>query len=189
MNIDKSKSAIILIEFQKQWTEKSFYNLLINQQLVSRNVLSNTHILVNKARKKGIKIIHAPLIIDPKNKKGLLAYITFGQVFTKDTWKSEFTEGFFIEDDIIVKGRYAFDAFIGSNLLEILEENDIENLFFCGFTTDDCVALTMKTAIKEGYNCYLVSDCTATKNNFFQKRTEHFFNNKVINHKEILDNL
>ena len=88
----------------------------------------------------------------------------------------------FKEDDILVTGRYAFDAFVGSNLEQIIEDNDIETLFICGFTTDQCVAKTMRTAIKKGINSYLVSDCTATMNGFFQWKTERKYRSKVVNH-------
>ncbi len=186
MNTNDSKTAILLVEFQNQWTLKGIYHWLIKGQLISRNVLENTKILVNEARKKGIKIIHAPLIIDPHNKKGWLAFLTFGRVFTKGTWKSQIMDELFNENDMIVEGRYAFDAFTGSNLEDILKQNSIETVFMCGFTTDQCVAKTMDTMLKKGFDAYLVSDCTATLNSFLQKRTEKRFGERVINSQDIL---
>lgn len=187
MNIEKERSAIILIEFQNQWTGKGLYNWLIKGQLTSRNVLANTITLVDEARKKGIKIIHAPLIINPENKKGWLAWLTFGKVFTIGTRKAEIMEGLFKEGDIFVTGRYAFDAFVGSDLEQVIEDNDIEMLLICGFTTDQCVAKTMRTAIKKGIDSYLVSDCTATMNGFFQWKTERKYHGKVVNHLKAID--
>lgn len=151
--------------------------------------MQNSQALVKKTRSKGFKIIHAPLIIDPKNKKGWLAYLTFGNVFTRGTWKSELSEGFYEEKDHVVKGRYAFDAFIGSDLENILRENNVKNLFLCGFTTDQCVAKTMRTAIEKGFNCCLVSDCTATMNRFFQWKTERKFRGKIVNYVDIMNGL
>ena len=189
MNIEKSKSAIVLIEFQNQWTGKGLYNWLIKGQLTSRNVLTNTLTLVDEARKRGIKIIHAPLIIDPENKKGWLAWLTFGKVFTKGTRKAEIMEGLLKEGDILITGRYAFDAFVGSNLEQVIEDNDIETLLICGFTTDQCVAKTMRTAIKKGVDSYLVSDCTATMNGFFQWKTERKFRGKIVTYVDVLNGL
>jgi len=180
-------SAIILIEFQGQWTNKGIYHWLIKGQLTSRNIISNTRTLVEEARKKGIKIIHAPLIIDPAKKKGWLAHLTFAKVFTKDTWKAEITEGLSRESDLLVTGRYAFDAFIGSNMEDLIRYHDIANLFLCGFTTDQCVAKTMRTAIAKGFNCHLVSDCTATINGVFQNMTEKKFKDRVIGHLDIIE--
>ncbi len=87
MQLQKHETAIVLVEFQKQWTEKGLFNQLIKHQLVSRNVVRNTQRLVANAREKSITIIHAPLVVDLYNKKGWLAYLTFGRIFTKDTWK------------------------------------------------------------------------------------------------------
>ncbi len=70
MDINEQKTAILLIEFQNQWTQKGLYHRLIKGQLEKRGVLENTKNLVSKARERGMKIIHAPLVIDPKNKKG-----------------------------------------------------------------------------------------------------------------------
>lgn len=187
ISVDRRKSAIILVEFQKQWTKKGLYHRLIERQLNSRNVLKNTRILVKKARKNGVMIIHAPLIIDPGNKRGWLARLTFGRVFTKDTWKSEFTEGVYEEGDIVVEGRYTFDAFTGSDLEQLLRDNRIERVFLCGFTTDQCVAKTMRTALKKGFDSFLVSDCTATVNDFLQRRTEKSFQGKVVESGDLLD--
>lgn len=181
----KNNSAILLIEFQNQWTKKGLYNWLIKKQLNSRNVISNTINLVKNARNNWIKIIHAPLIIDPNNKKWWLAFLTFGKIFTKWTWKSEISNEVFENWDLIVKWRYSFDAFIGSDLENILKENNIENVFVCWFTTDQCVAKTIKTAINKKFSPFLVSDCTATFNDFFQKRTEKKLKN-IINSKGII---
>ena len=93
---------------------------------------------------------------------------------------------FFEKGDLIVKGRYAFDAFIGSNLCSILKDNNIENVFICGFTTDQCIAKTMRTMKKKGFNAVMVSDCTATLNSFFQEKTEKEFGDKVINSNNLL---
>lgn len=187
MENNKEKSAVILIEFQNQWTKKGLYNWLIKKQLDRGNILENTKKAIEEARKQGIKIIHAPLMIDPENKKGWLAFLTFGKIFTKGTWRSAISEGIFEDKDLIVKGRYTFDAFIGSDLEDILKENNIENIFICGFTTDQCVAKTMKTAIDKKFNAYLVSDCTATFNDFLQKRTEKKFAGKVVSSKVITE--
>ncbi len=186
MNIDKKTSAIVLIEFQNQWTQKGLYHWLIKGQLKSRRVLENTSTLVDAARKNGIRIIHAPLIIDPENKKGWLAHLTFGKVFTKGSRKSEITPGLFAENDLLVEGRYAFDAFVGSNLEQLLNDHSIDTPFFCGFITDQCIAKTMKTAQTKGFNGYLISDCTATVNGFLQKKSEKRFRERVVDHQDVL---
>ncbi len=174
----KNNKAILLIEFQKTWTEKGVFYRIIKKEYSSRNVLSNTKQLISEARKKGIKIIQAPLILDRSDKERYKktpfpARLT--RRFTVNTWKAEFTNGIYNESDIVVKGRYGFDACEGSDLEQLLKENGIKKIYVCGFTTDHCVKETMNSLINKGYNCILVSDCTATKSNKLQKKIEQEF--------------
>lgn len=168
-------TAIVVIEFQKTWTEKGFFKWLIKKELESRNVVENTKQFLNTARAKGFPIIQAPLILD-KSKKEEYAKMPFiprfFNRFTANTWKAEFTEGIFKEGDLLVTGRCAFDACEGSNLEAIIQELGIKNLLFCGFTTEHCVEMTMLTLQKKAYECVLVADCTATKNKRLQRKVE-----------------
>ena len=176
VQFDNEETAIVLVEFQKQWTERGLLHRLIKGQLASRNVVKNTRRLVTTAREHGVTIIHAPLILDPHNKKGWLAYPTLGRFFTKDSWKSELVPGVFEDGDpIAARGYYnyqAFDAFYKSELEQTLAEHNIQTMFICGFATDQCPAKTMKTAIRKGISPYLVGDCTATFLGFLQTRAE-----------------
>jgi len=181
-----TKNAIVLIEFQRQWTERGLYHWLIRGQLNKRQVVQNTQGLVARAREAGALIIHAPLIIDPANRKGLLAHLTFGKVFTRGTWKSEFTDGLFDEADVVIRNRTQFDAFPGSTLEEVLRDNGIERIFFCGLTTDFCVAMTMRTALKRNFTCTMVSDCTATLAGFVQTKIEREFSNMTMTSDAVL---
>ncbi len=181
--------AILLIEFQKTWTEKGIFKKIIKKEYESRHVLTNTEILCSEARNKGIKIIQAPLILDKKdeNYKKTPFPARLLKRFTKGTWKAEFTESIYAHTDIVVEGRYDFDATKGSNLEKVLQEHNIKTIFVAGFTTDHCVKDTMNSLIKKGFKCVMVSDCTATKNNKLQKKIEDEFT--IIQSKELIEKL
>lgn len=184
---NKKNPAILLIEFQKTWTEKGFFYKLIKNEYLSRNVLHNTKELVSAARKKGVKIIQAPLILDKEDKKRYKKTpfpARLLKCFTRDTWKSEFTVGIYEETDLVVQGRCGYDACECSNLEQLLKENKIENIYVCGFTTDYCVKETMTSLINKGFHCVLVSDCTATRNHKLQKKAEKGF--EVISSKQLI---
>jgi nicotinamidase-related amidase len=187
--ISGDASAIVLIEFQNQWTAPGLYHSLIRRQLESRAVIDKARLLVRELRRRGIKIIHAPLIIDPENKIGWLAHLTFGRVFTVGTTKVEITPGLYEAGDLLVTGRYAFDAFVGSNLEELLRSNGINTPFFAGFTTDQCIAKTLRTALRKGFNAHLISDCTATVCSVLQKKTAREFCQRVLEAQELLEQL
>ncbi len=186
MRVITRSSALVLIEFQNQWTEPGLYHSLIKRQLESRAVIDNTRKLVNESRGSGIKIIHAPLVIDPQNKKGWLAHLTFGKVFTRGSRNAEITPGLYQEGDLLVQGKYAFDAFLGSNLEEILRSVGARTLFVGGFTTDQCVAKTLRSALQKGFDAHLIPDCTAALTGFLQKKTEREFRERLLGYREIL---
>lgn len=186
-NLVNNKSAVVLIEFQNQWTESGLYHTLIKGQLHARGVIDNARRLVRKSREHGIRIIHAPLVIDPRNKRGWFAHLTLGKVFTRGSRKAQITTGLHENGDLVVEGRYAFDAFVGSNLEELLLSSQADTLYLAGFTTDQCVAKTLRTAIRKGFEGHLISDCTATLNGMLQRKTEHEFRQQVVTSAEILD--
>lgn len=193
MQFYKDETAIVLVEFQQQWTRRGLFHRLIKSQLESRDVVENTQRLVTKAREIGVTIIHAPLVVDPRNKKGWMAYLTFGQIFTNGSWKSELVPGLFEDGDIIAQREYynlkAFDAFFESALEQTLLDHSIKNLFICGFATDQCPARTLRTAERKGFNPYLVSDCTATFCGFLQTSAERKHSNRVVTFQALLAGL
>ena len=187
--IQKENTAVLLIEFQKTWTEKGIFRKIIKKEYEQRNVLNNTRSLISNARKGGVQVIQAPLILDKndRNYKKTPFPARLLKRFTKGTWKAEFTNGIYEQTDFVVKGRYGFDATEGSNLEEILKQNNIKSIFVCGFTTDHCVKETMNSLIEKRFECIMVSDCTATKNNKLQKKIENEFS--VITSKNLIEKL
>jgi len=183
-------TAILLIEFQKTWTEKGIFHKIIRKEYTSKNILGNTKEVVAAARKQGVKVMQAPLILDKTDKeryKKTPFPARLLKCFTKGTWKAEFTDGVHEATDIVVQGRYGFDACKGSNLEQLLKENEINNIYVCGFTTDHCVKETMNSLIDKGFHCILVSDCTATKNNKLQKEIEKEF--EIISGRQLIKDI
>ncbi|MEF8842720.1 MAG: isochorismatase family cysteine hydrolase [Haloarculaceae archaeon] len=174
------QAALVLIEFQKQWTGDTLYNRLIRRSLTNRNVIERTRQTVRAARDTGITVVHAPLVCDPEDKHGWLATLTRARVFTKGTPKAEFTPGIYEDGDEVVEGRHTFDAFEGSDLATILDENDIQTVFFAGFTTDQCVASSFRTAREAGRDAYVLGDLTATWNGIVQRRYERKFGDRCV---------
>lgn len=188
-NIQKENTAILLIEFQKTWTEKGIFRKIIKKEYEQRNVLNNTKKLIAEARKEGVTVIQAPLILDKKdvNYKKTPFPARLLRRFTKGTWKAEFTDGIYEKTDIVVQGRCGFDACEGSDLEQLLKQNKIKTVFVCGFTTDHCVKDTMSSLAGKKFNCIMVSDCTATKNNKLQKKIENKFT--VITSDQLTDKI
>jgi nicotinamidase-related amidase len=177
---DPDRTAVILIEFQRQWTDPGLYNRLIRRTLNRRNVVERTRETVRAAREAGVTVVHAPLRIDPDRKRGWLATLTRGYVFTDGTEDAEITPGIYEEGDSVAEGRYTFDAFEGSDLAGILDANDVRTVFLAGFTTDQCVASSLEAALDHGYDAYVLADQTATYSVLVQRWTEHRFGERAV---------
>lgn len=171
--MNHNTTAILVVEFQKTWTQASFFHKLIQKEYKGRDIYRHTKTLLDFARRNNITIIQSPFILDKSDKENYkkIPFLPklFGQ-FTANTWRAEYTEGIFDPSDLEVTGRTAFDNTIDSNLEELLSNNGINTIYFAGFTTDHCVAETMDTLISKHYNCILLSNCTATRNSKLQKK-------------------
>jgi nicotinamidase-related amidase len=67
-----------------------------------------------------------------------------------------------------VIGKNVNSAFIGTNLKERLDKDNITSLVVVGLTTDHCVSTTVRMAGNLGFTTYVVNDATAT----FDKTSE-----------------
>ena len=55
------------------------------------------------------------------------------------------------------------NSFLETNLQEVLEELEADNLIVCGYSTEFCVDSTVRYASSLGYNVELVADCHTTQ--------------------------
>jgi nicotinamidase-related amidase len=178
--IAPDRTALVLVEFQQQWTEPGLYRRIIAAQLDGRAVIETARAFTADARRAGVTVIHAPLVLDPENKRGAFAHITRARVFRKGSPRAALTEGLWANGDILVSGRTAFDAFVNSTLKTDLRSHGLDTLLVTGFTTDQCVAKTMRTAIAQGFQTWLLGDCCAAPLGWLQRRTERRFKERLL---------
>lgn len=179
--------AVVLIEFQNQWTMPGLYHWLISGVLKEKDTIRNSEALVKRARAIGVPVIHAPLVVDPKNLRGLFAQLSRGLVFKKGSEAANIDPRVYQEGDHIVLGRTGFDAFVDSDLEQTLRKLAVKTVLFGGFATDQCVAKTMMTAESKGFSGLLVADCTATFTAGIQRHTERKYQHKVVTSNILCD--
>ena len=64
-----------------------------------------------------------------------------------------------------VVGKNTYDAFLNTDLEDVLQDQNIERVVVCGVMTDCCCDTTARSAFNRGFETWLVSDAcgTATK--------------------------
>ncbi len=184
--IDPSRTAVILIEFQKEWLEDDGkINHLMEDRPQFQAAQQGGKALLAFAREKGITVIHSGLRFSEGHTElgddglGLRGAIkTFG-TFPVDGKGSQFAEGFEPQaGEFVPTGRLGGSAFAGSNINSILHNNRIDTLLIAGFALHVCVESTLRDAHDRGYDAYIIPEATAA---FTAAQRDHVLDH-VVHH-------
>ncbi|GGJ31858.1 cysteine hydrolase [Deinococcus roseus] len=169
MQLDPSKTALVLIEFQNDFTTPGgALHGAVKGVMDSSQMLEHTTALVKQARDQGVTIIHAPISfaagygeINP-SPYGILKGVVDSNAFVKGSWGAEIIDVMQPEaGDIIIEGKRGLCAFASTNLDFILRSRGLQNVALAGFLTNCCVESTMRTAYEKGFNVLTLTDCVA----------------------------
>ncbi len=171
MDIDPGKTAVVLIEYQNDFTtEGGALHGAVKDVMAETGMLDNTSRLVEEARRAGATIVHAPISFaagygelgDPDKVYGILKGVVDSNAFVKGSWGAAFCDQVAPHDeDIVVEGKRGLDTFATTNLDFILRSRGVETVALAGFLTNCCVESTMRTAYEKGYDVVTITDCTA----------------------------
>lgn len=167
--LDPSETALVLIEFQNDFTtEGGVFHGAVQTVMEQNEMLPKAAALVEKARARGVTVMHAPITFAKgyneisKHPYGILAGVVDNSAFVKGEWGAEFSDAIPIsEEDIIVEGKRGLDTFASTNIDFMLRSKGIKNVILAGFLTNCCVESTMRTAYENGFNVVTVTDCCA----------------------------
>jgi nicotinamidase-related amidase len=169
MKLDPATTAIVLIEYQNDFTTKGgVLHDAVKGVMGETNMLANTAKLVNEARKRGVTIMHAPITFAPgygeltRHPYGILKGVVDGKAFVKGGWGAAICEELTPrEGDIVIEGKRGLDTFASTNLDFILRSKGIKTVLLGGFLTNCCVESTMRTAYEHGFDVITLVDCVA----------------------------
>ncbi len=169
MAIDPSKTALVLIEFQNDFTSPGgVFHDAVKGVMDSTEMLAKTKALVEQARAKGVTIMHAPITFAKgygeitKHPYGILAGVVDNGAFVKGEWGAEIVDDLAPQPgDIVVEGKRGLDAFASTNIDFMLRSKGIQTVVLGGFLTNCCVESTMRSAYENGYEVITLTDCTA----------------------------
>ena len=169
VTIDPSDTAVVLIEFQKEWLDPDGkINRLMEDREQFDDAVEGGRRLLALAREKGLKVVHSGLRFQAghpelgENGLGLRGAIKRFGTFPVDGKGSQWAEGFEpAEGEFVAYGRTGGSAFAGSNLDAYLKANRIHTLLIAGFALHVCVESTLRAGHDLGYDCLVVPEATA----------------------------
>jgi nicotinamidase-related amidase len=169
MNLDPKTTAILLIEYQNEFTSKGgALHGAVAGVMAETKMLANTVKLVDAARKRGVTIMHAPITFAEgygeitSRPYGILKGVVDSKSFIKGSWGAEIVDDLKpVKGDIVIEGKRGLDAFASTNLDFILHSKGIKTLVIGGFLTNCCVESTMRTAYEHGFDVITLTDCVA----------------------------
>jgi nicotinamidase-related amidase len=169
MSIDPQSTALVLIEFQNDFTtEGGAFHDAVRGVMDETGMLANAQELVRQARAKGVTIVHAPITFAPgyheitSHPYGILKGVVDGNAFVKGGWGAEIADALAPQPgDIVVEGKRGLDTFASTNLDFILRSKGIKTIALGGFLTNCCVESTMRTGYENGYQVITLRDCLA----------------------------
>jgi nicotinamidase-related amidase len=167
--VDPSKTAVVLIECQNDFTtENGALHGAVQATMDATGMLAKTRTVIDAARSAGATVVHAPIqFVAGYNEisahpYGILKGVVDSNAFVKGSWGAEIVDDVKpADEDIILEGKRGLDAFASTNLDFILRSKGITAIALGGFLTNCCVESTMRTAYERGYEVVTLTDCVA----------------------------
>ena len=169
MSLDPSKTAVVLIEYQNDFTsEGGVLHGAVEGVMNKTDMMANTQRVVEAARQAGVTVMHAPINFAEGYNEisahpyGILKGVVDGHAFVKDSWGAAIVDDLAPQaGDIVVEGKRGLDTFASTNLDFILRSKGISTIALGGFLTNCCVESTMRTGYEHGYEVITLRDCLA----------------------------
>ncbi|HUG86319.1 MAG TPA: cysteine hydrolase [Euzebya sp.] len=169
MSIDPSTTAVVLIEYQNDFTsEGGVLHDAVRSVMDKTEMLANTVRVTDAARTAGATVMHAPIMFKPGYSEisahpyGILKGVVDGNAFVMGDWGAAIVDELTpAAEDIVVEGKRGLDTFASTNLDFMLRSKGIRTIALGGFLTNCCVESTMRTAYEHGYEVITLTDCVA----------------------------
>jgi nicotinamidase-related amidase len=169
MSVDPSKTAVVLIEYQNEFTsDGGALHGAVEEVMERTGMMANSTRVADAAREAGAAVLHAPITFAEgyneitSHPYGILKGVVDGNAFVKDSWGAAIVDEMAPKDgDIVVEGKRGLDTFASTNLDFILRSKGIQTLVLGGFLTNCCVESTMRSGYENGYEVITLTDCMA----------------------------
>lgn len=180
--LNLSKSALLILDMQE-----FFHNEVSHAFIPSAQAIINP---INSLAEKFIENNRPIVVTRHINTKANAKQMDYRwrDIITKDSEFSQIIPEINIpQANLVIKSQY--DAFYNTQLDEILQNNDIEQVIITGVMTHLCCETTARSAFVHGYNVFFPIDGTATYNKVLHNATltnlAHGFANITLINKMI----
>jgi nicotinamidase-related amidase len=172
------RSALILIGFQNDYysTEGILHGFLENSGAV-RASLDRTVELMHRISGLDVPFIETPIVFTPNYEElaepiGILAAIRDTKAFQAGMVGSQQVAEFapLAHRITSVPGKRGLNAFVGTNLEDVLNSQGVTHLYLCGSVASICIDSTGRYAAERGFQISVIADCVTGRT-----RVEHDF--------------
>ncbi|MBY9007596.1 MAG: cysteine hydrolase [Candidatus Lokiarchaeota archaeon] len=155
------KTALLVIDMQKYFLDSSSHAYLPSGEVI----INSINRIVNYFKKNNRPVIFIRYgISDEKVRKISKMKEWWGrEELTFSDPLSEIHPLLKVDDSIVIE-KSTYDCFIETNLQNVLEELNIEQLVITGVITQLCCETTARSAFCRGFSVWMVIDCLASQN-------------------------
>ena len=175
--MNPTNTALLLIGFQNDYySHDGILNSVVEASAKASNTIKNTVQLIQRLAETPTLIIAAPIFFTQSYEElvkpvGILQKIKEVGAFQANTKGSQAIEELkpFQDRILEVPGKRGLNAFVNTNLNDILQQKNIQHLVLAGAVTSICIDSTGRSAHEKGYYVSILSDCTTARTVFEQE--------------------
>lgn len=158
------KAALLILDMQNFFHDSKSHAFIPSAKAIIKPIQTLADLFINN----NLPVIITRHINTKEDAKQMDSW--WRDILTEESEFSQIIEEFDIpQAELIIKLQY--DAFFNTNLNEILQKNNIEQVIITGVMTHLCCETTARSAFVRGYNVFFPIDGTATYNEEFHFAT------------------
>lgn len=169
-------TAVVLIGFQNDYfAQDGILKGVIEESATATHTVENTINLLKSLVKTPVSLISTPIFFTQNYEElvepvGILNTIKEVGAFQEGTKGSQAIDELnsFRDDILEIPGKRGLNAFVNTNLDEVLRQRNVRNLILAGAVTSVCIDSTGRSAYEQGYQVSVLSDCTSARTCFEQ---------------------